>query len=782
MPVIYLLILVIFCTSAFGGAAWGEQAESKETVMPKGGMEFHLQDEDFEPVQIPDWVWESPVQTFDMRAPNFRDITKSAELGAQVVHNFGIKPYWPLKKDDPDSGVEPDVAADAKARIDKAHSLGMRYCFGVYPWAPIPLLRMHPEWAVHPEDNDKIEQDIKSELGDTIMMDEYEKLGRLCVMCFNTPYADFYIECLAEIVRDFNMDAISFDGNYHPRVCYCKFCKEKYKKDTGKDIPAKVDMYDVEYRKYLLWAGDQHEAFFARMHKRLRQVNPDFAVMSWSVNAGRWMQLTVPPFMSRRMNMLLDCPFQEWWLDEYHRGPTIVPAFGAAYGWAITGHRCAAAQPYFMSHWWPYGTDSFPEHEAIRRSLLVMTNGSYCPIPFNYDYADEVIKEVAKRAKWQVRARPHYWGAVLVSEQTRVNYGLDKMSERYLPYPLGIFRAAYEEHLPLTIVTEWDLRKDELAEYAVLFLPNAACLSDKQIEVIREYVANGGGLIASCDTSLFDEIGRPRPNFGLADVFGVRYIGRPGETDSDSEFDFSQKFDNKNFWETMGGIATLSWAESRFDEDAQIRKLSPNPNVSFKGGITRVSLPLNKADLLMTVKQSTWPIGTYDIGEVPIPGAVINNFGKGKVVYLAAGIDGAYYSYSYPYQRNLLMQSIRMVASRAPDIKVDAPMCVQATFFEQSDEQGHRLLVHLFNDIDTTSNHGDQEAEVPLREETIPIGGIKVHFKNYDVKAFRVEPEGTVLKSERSGEFQTVEIPALDMHSILVAELAPANPKTVYKK
>ena len=282
----------------------------------------------------------------------------------RVVHDHGIKPYWPLKKVDPTSGVEPVKAADAKARIDLAHKLGMRFCFGVYPWAPIPLLKKHPEWVMHPEDNNKIEQQVKTELGETIRMDEYDKLGRLCVMCFNSPYADYYVECLAEIVRDFGMDAISFDGNYHPAICYCPACKEKYRKATGKPIPPRVDLSDLEYRKYLLWAEDQHEAFFARMHKRLSEVNPEFAIMSWTINAGRWMHMTSLPGMSRRMNLLLDCPLQEWWLDSGW-GPTVVPAFAAAYGWSATGHRCTAHEAYPMSHWWPYGTDSFPQHELF---------------------------------------------------------------------------------------------------------------------------------------------------------------------------------------------------------------------------------------------------------------------------------------------------------------------------------------------------------------------------------------------------------------------------------
>ena len=46
---------------------------------------------------------------------------------------------------------------------------------------------------------------------------------------------------------------------------------------------------------------------------------------------------------------------------------------------------------------------------------------------------------MGRRAKWQVRVQPHPWAAMLMSEQTRVNYGQDKVTERYLSYPLGVF-------------------------------------------------------------------------------------------------------------------------------------------------------------------------------------------------------------------------------------------------------------------------------------------------------------------------------------------------------
>ena len=96
--------------------------------------------------------------------------------------------------------------------------------------------------------------------------------------------------------------------------------------------------------------------------------------------------------------------------------------------------------------------------------------------------------------------------------------------ERFLAHALGVFRVGCEEHLPITLITDLDLRSEKLAPFKLLILPNAAALSNAQVGFIRDYVQNGGGLVATCETSLFDELGHPRANFALSDLFGVDYM------------------------------------------------------------------------------------------------------------------------------------------------------------------------------------------------------------------------------------------------------------------
>lgn len=61
-----------------------------------------------------------------------------------------------------------------------------------------------------------------------------------------------------------------------------------------------------------------------------------------------------------------------------------------------------------------------------------------------------------------------------------------------------------------------------LAGYQVLFLPLATCLSDAQVAAIREFVAEGGTVIADGRVGLLSENGKLRAERPLDDVFGVR--------------------------------------------------------------------------------------------------------------------------------------------------------------------------------------------------------------------------------------------------------------------
>ncbi len=80
----------------------------------------------------------------------------------------------------------------------------------------------------------------------------------------NTPYGDYAIECLAEMMRDFQVDGFSFDGCYHHFINFSPYEKELYRKETGRELPSGIDLNSDDYKLYLLWADEKLESWYRR--------------------------------------------------------------------------------------------------------------------------------------------------------------------------------------------------------------------------------------------------------------------------------------------------------------------------------------------------------------------------------------------------------------------------------------------------------------------------------------------------------------------------------------
>jgi hypothetical protein len=115
---------------------------------------------------------------------------------------------------------------------------------------------------------------------------------------------------------------------------------------------------------------------------------------------------------------------------------------------------------------------------------------------------------------------------LVYSQETGLYYGGEHGREKVEDHILGAYQALIEARIPFEMVHAsylGDLK--HLSAYRTLVLPNTACLSGEQNEGLKAFVSSGGGLLATHETSLYDERGNKRANFGLADLFGVDSAG-----------------------------------------------------------------------------------------------------------------------------------------------------------------------------------------------------------------------------------------------------------------
>jgi type 1 glutamine amidotransferase len=745
-------------------AGWAQADETEiwaETIMSQP-----FDAAPFRQVRVPDWVTETIGCGYTLSGMDTKGRTTAARHGVTISELGFVDPFYAyydsklLTRRSPHvplGRVEQDIAEYKRLHVR---------ILGVYPpCLQSEVYQKHPDWR-------RIDSNSR-----TVPQVDLAKFPHGGMLCLLGPYGDFFIDVLAEILTRYpDVDAFSFDGLHYGGMCYCQHCRANHRRDTGTEIP-NADMNDPAFRRYQHWADRRLEALVQRMQMRLKAIKPTVALVTWTTNAGRFGHfLSIPRNMPARMNLLLDAPDQEFWLDETNRGATIVPAFANAYIWATTNHRTAFSEPYILSHGNPYGNDSFPAQEILRRMLLALSYGAAPSIAVGQParlqeglYA--CLDEVKRRKPWLSHKRPERWAALLMSDNTRNFYGraAGQVEERYMANVLGAFRASVEEHVMLSVINDWNLNFNDLAPFKVLILANSACLDNAQVAAVKQFVNTGGGLVASLDSSLFDEFGNPRTNFALADVLGVEHGGLISASEPVARDAIDENFARSitpDYWEKRKNVFDFKQDTGSFLNRGKMAVYVATNNVTFKGPAVRVMAkgPTAKVSGTLRVKSSE--------GTVEVPGVVTHTYGRGRVVYLAAGFDAAYYLYAYPYQRLILKNAINWAAGSPAPISVEAPMCVHSTVMRQSTGGAERLIVHLYSDLNTTAFHALPNDDVPLREEIVPIHAIQVIFgSGYQLGRVHLEPEGYDLKVERVGDATRVIVPRLEIHSMVVAEL-----------
>jgi Trehalose utilisation len=724
----------------------------------------------FRQIRIPEWVQDTIGCGYTLSCMDSDARSRAAAHGVQISELGFVDPFYAYYDSQLLKRRSPHVPPDKLPKdIAEYRRLGIRI-LGVYP----PCLQgevyeHHPDWRRIATNTTEIPQ---------VDLQKFPHGGMLCLL---GPYGDFFIEVLAEIVTTFpDVDAISLDGLHYGGVCYCQYCRANYRQTAHAEIP-NVDLNDAAFRRYQHWADRRMEDLVRRLQTRLKGIRPTIALVTWTTNAGRFGHfLSIPRNMPARMNLLLDAPDQEFWLDETNRGTTIVPAFANAYIWATTNHRVAFSEPYLLSHGNPYGKDSFPPQEILRRMMLALTYGAAPSIavgqPANLQPAlYACLDEVQRRRPWLTHKTPEPWAALVMSDNTRNFYGRSAglVEERYMASVFGAFRAAVEEHLPVTVINDWNLNPTDLARYQVLILPNTACLDDAQVAAVEQFVQSGGGLVASLDASLFDEFGTPRDNFALARVFGVDYRGLPETANSGQPAELDVNFAKAigpDYWERRKQVFDFKQDTRSLLNQGRMPTYVGDEKVTFKGPAVRVA-PHGSSKVVGTIQVKSVA------GAAELPGVVTNTYGKGRVVYFAAGFDAAYYLYAYPYQRLAQRYAIDWVAAEKQPLVVDAPMCVHTTLMRHTQGDAQCLLVHLFSDLNTTAHHAFPNDDVPLREEVVPIHDIRLAFDSrYHFLRVHLEPAGQDLPQNCTAAGTEVVVPRLDVHAVVVAELGPSKP------
>ena len=280
----------------------------------------------------------------------------------------------------------------------------------------------------------------------------------------------------------------------------------------------------------------------------------------------------------------------------------------------------------------------------------------------------------------------------------------------------GIYDALLRGRFAFDFVHEERLDPERLRKYRALLLPNIAMLSDRQCQQVRDYVQSGGSILASFETSLYDENLKPRPDFGLADLLGISKAGDVVGTNGNAYYGRIERSHP-----ILAGFADTNWLPG-----AQNRvpvKPVQNPVLTVVPGFVQYPPELAYPPTPHTDE----------------PAVVLRETGSSRIAYFPGDIERTFWLTGHGDLERLLHNTIRWITRDERVVHVDGEGLVELFAWET----GPGYAVHVLNYTNPNAHHCWLDSVYELGPQavsmTLPSG----------VKVKSVE----LLRSERSVPF-----------------------------
>ncbi|HEX8676176.1 MAG TPA: beta-galactosidase trimerization domain-containing protein, partial [Segetibacter sp.] len=266
---------------------------------------------------------------------------------------------------------------------------------------------------------------------------------------------------------------------------------------------------------------------------------------------------------------------------------------------------------------------------------------------------------------------------MVYSEQTDRKYGGKLWQTGNREHALGMYHALVEDHMPFEMVNDKLLDAEHLKPFKLLVLPNIAALSDAQCDQLRKFVEAGGSVVATFETSLYDEEGKPRTNFGLTDIFGVSFDNGVEGPLKNSYLRLKADGVTKQFHPVVKGL------EEAYKIVNTVHRVKVTPKGTFPSPVTLIP---TYPDLPMEDVYARVP-------ETATRELYLREVGKGRIAYFPGDVDRSFWQMLNSDHSKLLRNTIRWALNEEPIVGVQTPGVVDVTVWRQKSS----MTVHLVN-------------------------------------------------------------------------------------
>jgi Beta-galactosidase len=531
----------------------------------------------------------------------------------------------------------------------------------------------------------------------------------------NKGYRSFILKQINEFCHYFNFEGVFFDMTFWPMVCYCDSCKARWEQEAGGEMPRFVDWNDDRWllfqKKRQEWMGE----FADFASTAVKKIKPECSVVHNCSSTNRGWQVGTDERIYKA--------------NDYSSGDI---SGGQSFACKFF-YNTSLNQPfeYMTTRCFP----SLGEHtttksfETLYKS--VMLSYAHHGAAFLIDAIDprgtldqrvyERIGEVLSKAeKYETYLEGElaqdvgvYYNISLKADMDLNAFpiGSDLEGTDHQPHldaAVGASNILQEHHIPFGVVNSW--RLELLDKLRVLILPDVPFMSKNEVNAVRNFVINGGGLYISSHSA---------PDL-VEEIFGVKYEGITDESitymsPTDKGIDLMPDF-TRDYPMTLTTKQVILSSSGRGEVLATMT-LPYTLQPEYQKGIYIIGDDRGSEDYIDDPSYRFASIHSNPPGRFTnSPSILRTSFGKGKVIWSAAPFEAANRE-----QHSSIFTAIVRELGESFSFSSDAPDFLELIMFKVPEKR--RLLISIVDVLD--------------RFKIIETGNFEVHIK-VEAKPLRV--------------------------------------------
>lgn len=526
------------------------------------------------------------------------------------------------------------------------------------------------------------------------------------VTCALGPYNfEFMPQVHREIMELYHPDGIFSNRWAGSGMCYCENCQRNFKAATGMELPRSRDPHDPQRRAYIGWRQQRLFELWQLWDTEIRKISPRARFIP-NAGGGALSDLDMKTVGEMADTLVADRQARHGLMPPWANGKN-GKEFRAGLGpKPIIGLFSVGLEE--PERW----KDSVQSEAEIRIWVADGIANGLRPwfTKFSGTLYDRRWLDVVKSIyEWHARSE-HYLRnvkslarvAMVYSQQTAAFYGGEKAQQKVEDHTLGFYHALVEARVPFEMVHDRLLDSNHLHNFKLLILPNIAALSDQQCAQLHQFIERGGSLIATFETSLYDEWGERRKDFGLADIFGVRSKGPVEGPMQNSYLRVERDEVSGEYHPILAGLENAG------------RIINGVYRVPVEGLDKTFNSPLtlipSYPDLPMEEVYPRFP--KTDIAEV-----FLRESGRSRIVYFPWDIDRIFWEVMCVDHARLLRNSVEWAANEENPVTVTGPGVLDVTVWRQHGS----ITVHLVNLTNPMMMKGPYRELIPVGEQRVRV-------------------------------------------------------------